>query len=787
MEEILMKRNTLICLFLALLLCLLSGAAPAENEKAEGEPQGDLDSLFSWYYATGSLPDGASLRETSLRLNALHAKGSGADTAALENITGCSLDFVSGDEALKSAVLLTAEEAEAGHGLSVDIRIDNAALTSPGAAVFRLTLESASYRCVKDCTLRVLSPDEAPSYTLSAEPKRFICRPGSSLSAADVASGLLKESFKAYSTSSGIPCPVYGASVSGSTDPGLSVSPDGSAVSVLDFGVYPLELAYYAANLEWTLPFDVEALSYSITAPSFLLPGSSVRCRITDEDAGVSRRFTWSVSGNGAVIDPQTGWLEISPSAEPGSSLTLTLTPDGDPPLTADITIPAGVLEEMPELRTEMEKGFKVPVPFSKTWEIAISDTREGGWVARCRTLGFDNALIYVDSRVAQITSGFRESPDAALAFYDQLSFSSGLMDLQKQDLEIDGHPARMVTYTMVRDGQAARFGEIHYVRNNFFLTFRIYNTKKDTPADGLIPVSFSDLERFAAEIHYNAASAPIRESDTELTISAKNGKTLLAGGESVQLTASFANPQIVRADGGSDIRWSLVDSATGLAPKNASISSAGQVTVSKALDAPAVLEAVVTSAAYGNTASLRLDVVPAASKVSIDPQDGVLYAGKDPVSFRAVMVPDTIPMERVSWTLTGTAAKLSVAEDGTAVLTPEATGSGMLTAAAPGGRRAELKISVRIPVESVSLSHDREPVPGGTVTFTADVKPKDAANRKVEWSVDVGPDIAAISASGKLTVKKGAPAGTQITVTCTASGAPEPVVVSETLTVIEK
>ena len=156
-----MKRNTLICLLLALLLCLLSGAAPAENEKAEGEPQGDLDSLFSWYYATGSLPDGASLRETSLRLNALHAKGSGADTAALENITGCSLDFVSGDEALKSAVLLTAEEAEAGHGLSVDIRIDNAALTSPGAAVFRLTLESASYRCVKDCTLRVLSPDES--------------------------------------------------------------------------------------------------------------------------------------------------------------------------------------------------------------------------------------------------------------------------------------------------------------------------------------------------------------------------------------------------------------------------------------------------------------------------------------------------------------------------------------------------------------------------------------------------------------------------------------------------
>ena len=52
-----------------------------------------------------------------------------------------------------------------------------------------------------------------------------------------------------------------------------------------------------------------------------------------------------------------------------------------------------------------------------------------------------------------------------------------------------------------------------------------------------------------------------------------------------------------------------------------------------------------------------------------------------------------------------------------------------------------------------------------------------------VQWSLDVGEDIATINEKGQLTISKTAPSGTKITVTCTALGAPTPVTAS---TVIE-
>ena len=793
-----MRRNFGLHLFLLLILtlCLLAGAASAADDKKPGELYGDLDGLFSWYYATGSLPEGASLRENSSHLSALYAKNGaapdGADAAGLERITYCCLEFVSGDKALNDAVLLSVERkgtinpatmADERY-LSVDVRINNAVLVTPGSAVFRLTLESASFRFVKDYTLRVFSPEDVPAITYVAPAPRFHCRPGDTLDISTLTPSILSEDFKNYCVSNSLPCPYYGASVSGSPDSGLAVDPLLNTVSVRDYGLYPLEMKYYVSNLEWTLPFEVEALSYSVTGPSFLLPGASARYRILDEDAGASRRFTWSVSGNEAAVDPQTGLLEVSESAVPGRPLTLTITPDADPPLDITVVIPAGVIGEMPQLQTEEEKGFRIPVPVSTTWEGVIFSKRDNGWVARCRTLGFENTLVYVDSRVTQIPSGFREEAGAARAFYDQTTFSSSVTNLKQLDLEIDGHPARMVTYTLSADGQASHFGEIHYVRNNCCLSFRIYASRTDVPADRLVPVSFADLERFAAEIHYDEEAAPLRESDTLLSLTAKGDKTLLAGGESLVLAAAFANPNAVKAAGGSGISWALTDPATGEAPEFAVLSAPGVVMVYRTLQAPAELDVVASSDAFGTSASLRLTVVPAASALSLDPQEGTLYLTSSPVAFRALPVPETIPADLMSWTFAGTCAELTLPGDGSAVISPLGAGSGMLTVAAPGGRRTSLKITVLIPVESVELTRKGDAVPGAKISYTAAVLPKNAANRKVSWSVDVSPDIASISSAGKLTISKEAPVGTQITVTCTAPGAPEPVIVSETLTV---
>ena len=72
------------------------------------------------------------------------------------------------------------------------------------------------------------------------------------------------------------------------------------------------------------------------------------------------------------------------------------------------------------------------------------------------------------------------------------------------------------------------------------------------------------------------------------------------------------------------------------------------------------------------------------------------------------------------------------------------------------------------------------------TVTVKETLAPKQAGNKNVEWTLDVGEDIATV-AKGKVKIAKTAAAGTVITVTCTALGAPEPVVRTVQIEVAEK
>ena len=88
--------------------------------------------------------------------------------------------------------------------------------------------------------------------------------------------------------------------------------------------------------------------------------------------------------------------------------------------------------------------------------------------------------------------------------------------------------------------------------------------------------------------------------------------------------------------------------------------------------------------------------------------------------------------------------------------------------------------------MESIELAVSGKAVPGGTVTVKETLSPKQAGNKYVEWSLDVGEDVATVS-KGRVKIAKTVPAGTVITVTCTALGAPEPVVSTIRIEVAEK
>ena len=82
-------------------------------------------------------------------------------------------------------------------------------------------------------------------------------------------------------------------------------------------------------------------------------------------------------------------------------------------------------------------------------------------------------------------------------------------------------------------------------------------------------------------------------------------------------------------------------------------------------------------------------------------------------------------------------------------------------------------------PVTALTLSYKGKASPGKTVTITPIFEPKKPGNSAVEWSVNVGEDVATISNKGALKISKDAAPGTVITVTCKALGAPEPVVMT--------
>lgn len=103
-----------------------------------------------------------------------------------------------------------------------------------------------------------------------------------------------------------------------------------------------------------------------------------------------------------------------------------------------------------------------------------------------------------------------------------------------------------------------------------------------------------------------------------------------------------------------------------------------------------------------------------------------------------------------------------------------------------PGGKKFTLKLNVTEPVTDIELSVNGKPKPGGTVTVKYTLLPKTAGKKDVEWSLDVGEEIATVS-KGKVKISKDAAPGTVITVTCTATGAPEPVVRTIQIEEVEK
>ena len=159
---------------------------------------------------------------------------------------------------------------------------------------------------------------------------------------------------------------------------------------------------------------------------------------------------------------------------------------------------------------------------------------------------------------------------------------------------------------------------------------------------------------------------------------------------------------------------------------------------------------------------TITVKSVPASS-ITISGDKEVTAGGK--ITLAATVKPEDAD-KNVTWTVESGERFASISADG--VLTAVAPGEVVVKAAAKDGSGVSATYTVTVKpvmVTSITISGGTTVVQGKTITLSATVKPDNATNKDVTWSIESGSQYASISASGVLTAK----AAGKVTVKATA------------------
>ena len=159
---------------------------------------------------------------------------------------------------------------------------------------------------------------------------------------------------------------------------------------------------------------------------------------------------------------------------------------------------------------------------------------------------------------------------------------------------------------------------------------------------------------------------------------------------------------------------------------------------------------------------TITVKSVPASS-ITISGDKEVTAGGK--ITLTATVKPEDAD-QNVTWTVESGERFASISADG--VLTAVAPGEVVVKATAKDGSGVSATYTVTVKpvmVTSITISGGTTVAQGKTITLSATVKPDNATNKDVTWSIESGSQYASISASGVLTAK----AAGKVTVKATA------------------
>lgn len=784
-----MKKLFALLLALSLLCAVSAGWAEAQPEEDPPHLYALSADAWEWFYVPSTLPDYITLKDFTQFCELVYQVPGEVQNNV--RATAVTVEFLSGDAFLKDAVYAEKKVFDNDPETWIMLHVDNEKLTAPGSAVFHITLEDDRGKHGKDVPLHVLSWEDHPLVTPRKAPQALTVQVGQQLTEEELAASVIEACH--YNEIAEM---LYGGSEDKpNADDGFvgrTVKKDEEPVISSRRGTYQVMRTgdlrvYYSiscANAYYHEDLAIDILPYYIAGPDTVKPGEAAEYKAVDTQDGSGRTFILSLEqGDGLSFDPADGKLAAGAEVMPGSPFLLKAVPsDGGPSVVFSGMVDGdGVLSGQALVSVEGQEGFSVPTVESGNPGY-LRPVQGGTGSAGARGV-LEESQVTLRSRTGK-TRKYLEDPEAAKQYY--AASKDKLEDAEEEIIDIDGHPARITAGKSVQRERVQSMGILEYVRDAGEAYITLTSFGKDW--ESTPKVTLADMKKLARQVSYDPEKASFSAKDAAITLTAQGGATAIYGAGRLQLTAAYADPEKVDKKKPS-VLWSLSEPNTpaGEFPEGVVLTDKGLLTVSKDGDEIRTVTVHARDQEFGMTAEYTVTLCPQVRSVTAEPANVTLYAGTDAaVTVKAAVEPASLPISGLEWKAKKEGIlEIAAKEDGAAEFRPLVAGKTVVTVAEPGGKSAKVNVSVVQPVEEVTLEMKGRAKPGGTVTVKATVAPKNAADKKVSWSLDVGEETATVK-NGQVKIAKTAAPGTVITVTCTAEGAPQPVTAALQITVEE-
>ena len=754
--------------------------ALAAGKKAKADVYGLDEAFFCWVYATDTIPAGVEVCEAN---SSLFLHNSKSDVS--EHLLDCTVTLVSGDEALKDAVVIRRLEKEN----RTEVAIDNSVIRQPGEAVFRFSLEGEKLKAEEERTLRVIPYEGNEPAAVQDGNHEYNLNKGDRISRNRILSDAFHVSYPDVAgrlRSEGAAGPF--ADLESKTEQSLKgiLSFDRGFVSAKDSygrfslyeaaecGSYQMTAGFGFANVAYSVPVTLNVLSYRIKGPGIIRPGETAVYSVSDEAPDDGRSFAWRLEGEGAELDEASGTVTVTAGNEATALNLIAVPSSGEPAAIMKISVSDGILGDY-KTSEYFGYGFGVRMITEEGFSYGRADR---GFMSY-RT-DDETGNEFYESFYFHTLGDFKENRGDAAAFYDSIGTDD--MEVSEEgDLEIEGHPARYTIFAGTSDeGQNYIIGRLSYARQDRLLQSILYSYSPAGSPDIPPAVTRSDMVILASTITYDESLLDMKQSDGIPWVSCKERTHTVTAGKKLNFTAAFDRPDIANNKKLNSVTWSVIDADTGEAPEGVKISSKGALSVERSVGRILNIKVIATADVFHNQGEYALTVMPIIRGVVLDPGEIFLYTGSDQeVTVKAALNPDTVPPESLTWIMKKEGiADMHVTESDTAVFKAVGNGQTQVIVRESGGKQATLNVKVVEPVTAVTLAPPRGKVsPGNIITVSVSLEPKKAGNKKLEWSLDVDETVATINSTGQMKISKNAERGTVITVTCKAVGAPEPVV----------